>query len=231
MQKKGNFKMGEKRLRCNKCGELSFNGIWKGHRWFCSDCLETHRISDADTKGSKRERGIPNDPTDKMNKMLADVRSKPDVHKTYGKYIKKNGIFRVKTKFKPHNYILSGTELKEYYNELIKEKVLKEDPILKGDIIKFREKLLQHRILCDVVLHGKEGVVGRLKVYKVLIEHGQEIVDFWVGKAIDPSSLNTLIRDFQTYLKQRHMIGDVSVSQYPTKWSVVQNVETEFEFA
>lgn len=234
-----------KRLRCNKCGELSYNGEWKGHRWFCSDCLQYHRISDGDTKGSKRKH-IPKEktsamdllfgnrnltPQEKIERQIKEIASLPNIHDTHGKYIDRNGIFRVKTNFKPNSYMLSGGDLKKYYAELINKKVLKDDPILRDDIIKFREKLLQHRILCDVVLHGKEGVVGRLKVYKVLIEHGQEIVDYWIGKSVDPSSFNTLVKDFHNFLYMKHMVGDVSVTQYPMKWSTVHSVETEFEFA
>jgi hypothetical protein len=225
---------------------LSYNGEWRGHRWFCSDCLRNHRISDADTKGSKRKRGIPNEktsamdllfgnrnltPQEKIERQIKEIVSLPNIHDTHGKYIDRNGIFRVKTNFKPNSYMLSGGDLKKYYAELMNKKVLKDDPTLRDDIIKFREKLLQHRILCDVVLHGKEGVVGRLKVYKVLIEHGQEIVDYWIGKSIDPSSFNTLVKDFHNFLYMKHMVGDVSVTQYPMKWSTVHSVETEFEFA
>lgn len=231
-----------KRLRCNSCGELSYNGSWRGHRWFCSDCQEYKRISEGDQKGSKRKRGIPNEknvldllfkktPEEKLISQVEKLRSLPSVHKKYGQYISKDGVFKVRTRFNPHSDMIDGGELREYYREILKNKVLKNDSELMNDIIKWREKLMRHRMSCAVFLYEKGKVVAILKVYQILIEQGQKVVDYWVGKSIDPSSFNTLIADFKIYIMQVGAGNSVAVNQYPFKWHTIDSVEMEFEFA
>lgn len=224
-----------KRLRCNKCGELSYNGEWKNERWFCSDCLEYHRISNADTKGSKRK--VPDkkvlDLIPKKNafeELLDKARSAPRMP-DYSKQIKRNGVTRVMPRFEHNSIVVSGSSLKQHYYKMLENKTLKDDRELMDNIINFRDRFLKHRISGDISLYGNIGVVARLKVYKILIEHGQEVVDYWIGKSIDPSSFNTLIHEFQIYLSLKHSTGNVSVVQYPTKWETIKAVDTDFEFS
>lgn len=163
-------------------------------------------------------------------KLFSMVKGLPSIN-DIEKQIKKEGLFRVKVAFKAHTGMIYGNSLRDQYYTLIGDKVLKDDKKLMDSIIKFRERILKHRISCEAILLEKGMSVAGLKVYKILVEHGQEIVDYWVGKTIDPSSFKTYINDFTNYMAGRFATGTVNITQNPMKRCTVDDVSVEFEFS
>ncbi|MFH1326995.1 MAG: hypothetical protein ABIH59_02620 [archaeon] len=162
--------------------------------------------------------------------LLRKISRYPNI-KDVEKYISRVGLFKVKPEFRPHTGYVDGGELRKYYYELIKEKTLKDDKKLMDDIIKLRTKILQHRMSCEVGLYEKGALIAGLKIYKILIEHGQEVVDFWIGKSIDASSFSQLVNIFSINMGGKFGAGTVNITQHPIKRGTVDGISTEFEFS
>ena len=184
-----------------------------------------------DIERKKKIKGINKRPNI-INKRLVKKRydKKGTTNQRLNKLISKDGVFSVNVGFKHGSSIVDGTQLRGHYYTLIKKKTLEDDPQLMDDIIKERKSILQHRISCDVTLHVKEGVSPRLKVFGTLIEHGMEIVNFWQGKVIDPSSFAQHVGIFQGNMKA-HNVKGVTTTQTPTKKTTIIGVDTNFTFA
>lgn len=235
--------MAKEKLQCNKCREWTpkTGGRWRGKRWFCQTCNDYMRISDGDVYGSKRDH-VPKEktildivkeskPRNVEKEMLNKVRSMPSIHDTCLKYISRNGVFKTKVKFRPNENRFYGSEIKRHYEEILQDKLLKHDKRLMEKIIELRNRAIRNRMVCHVTLYSRGAIVGQLKVFQLLIEDGQHIVDYWVGRGIDPSSLGKLAHDFHSYLLQRTSSGNVTASIFPNKYYTVDDVDTEFEFA
>lgn len=234
--------MTEEKLQCNKCRTWTpkTGGKWRGKRWFCQTCNDYMRISDGDVYGSKRSKVQKESALDLINKMkprsieeelIKGASSLPTLHDTCLKYISRNGVFKTKVKFRPNENRFYGSEIKKHYEELLQDKLLKNDKQLLNKIIDLRNRSIRNRMVCHVTLYSKGNIVGQLKIFQLLIEDGQHIVDYWVGRGIDPSSIGKLGYDFHNYLLQRTSSGNVNTSIFPNKYYVVDDVDTEFEFA
>ncbi|MEC8339599.1 MAG: hypothetical protein VXZ40_03155 [Nanoarchaeota archaeon] len=150
--------------------------------------------------------------------------------KDFENVINREGIYSVSPTFKPNSNFVDTNELKLFYHKLIEKKTLKDDVELMDDIIKERRTIMQHRISCKVDLIAKGRTVASVKVYSVLIEHGMDIVNFWNGITIDPSSFKTYVASFETTMRNLGAKG-VSGLQSPTKKETINYVTTVFEFA
>lgn len=215
--------------RCNRCGQLSYNGQWKDIRWFCSDCLRYTRLSPADTRGDTRSKTEAQ--RDATRKQIMKLVSRAPHITEYTKHIKRQGITNVSPDFKRGNHFFDGGVLRRYYYDLLKNKTLKDDVKLMDDIIKFRGRILKHRISCVVSLFSNNQKVAELRVYNVLIEDGQKIVDYWYDKNIDPSSFATYNNDFAYKMRASNQIRESNITQSPTKYSHIDWVKTEFYFS
>ena len=132
--------------------------------------------------------------------------------------------------FRPNSGVQDGAMLRKYYHELIGKKTLNEDVELMNDIINYRKEVLQHRMSAYVSLYANGTEVASMNVYTVLIEAGQPIVDFWYGRQIDPSSFNTLIEEFKTFVYQFGSKG-VHTNRLPDKKYNISGVEIVFAFS
>lgn len=222
--------MGTKQHRCNKCGQLSYNGQYRGHRFFCSDCLEYHRISDADTYGSKltREQLKQQQSRKAQEQLLRLVRNAKPID-FYTKKINRAGTNFLDVEANPYMNSIDWGKMKNDYGTLLKNKVT--DSKLLDDIIKYRDKILKHRLSCDVKLFSKGIEVGELKVYRILVEDGHHIVKFWTGQNIDPSSVNNQVYNFQRELNLSGRGGEVRASKVPSRYTNIDKVKLRFSFS
>jgi len=222
--------MGTKQHKCNKCGSLSYNGKWKGERFFCDTCLQYMRISDADTYGDKltKEQLKAKQTRDAQEKMLRLIRNAKPID-FYTKKINRAGTNFLELDVSPNQYALDWGKVKNDYSVLLKDKV--SDPKLMDDIIKYRDKILKHRISCDVKLMSQGMEVGELKVYRILIEDAQHIVKYWQDQNIDPSGVNNKVYLFQRELMLSGRGGEVRVSKLPSRYTKVDKVKLKFSFS
>jgi len=222
--------MGTKQHRCNKCGQLSYNGQYRGHRFFCSDCLEYHRISDADTYGDKltKEQLKQQQSRNAQEQLLRLVRNAKPVS-FYTKKINRNGTNFLDVEANIYMNSIDWGKMKKDYGALLKDKVT--DPQLLDDIIKYRDKILKHRLSCDVKLFSKGAEVGELKVYRILVEDAHHIVKFWTGQNIDPSSVNNQVYNFQRELNLSGRGGEVRASKVPSRYTNIDKVKLRFSFS
>lgn len=222
--------MGTEQKRCNKCGQLSYNGQFKGNRFFCSDCLEYHRISDADTYGDKLSREqLKQEQTRKAQEQLLRLVRRAKPVDFYTKKINKTGTNFLEVDVSPYAHSIDWGKMRQDYGELLKDKV--SDPKLLNDIIKYRDKILKHRLSCDVKLLSKGTEVGELKVYRILVEDGHHIVKFWTNKEVDPSSVNNQVYLFQRELSLSGRGGEVRVSKVPSRYINIDEVKLKFSFS
>jgi len=222
--------MGTKQHRCNKCGSLSYNGEFRGERFFCSDCLQYSRISDADTYGDKltKEQLEAKKVNDAQKKMLQLVRSAKPIS-FYTKKINRAGINFLELDVNPYENSIDWGRIKLDYGTLLKNKV--NDERLLNDIIKYRDKILKHRISCDVILISQGVEVGELKVYRILIEDAQHIIKYWQNQTIDPSGVNNKVYLFERELKLSGKGGEVKVSRLPSRYTKIDKVKLKFSFS
>jgi hypothetical protein len=155
---------------------------------------------------------------------------KRNKEKELSQSIKRDGVFSVDVNFIPNSYTLDGSELIQHYYRLLEKKTLGNDKRLMDDIWKYRKDILQPRITALVSFFEKGQYVASLKVFGTLIEHGQDYVDFWYGKSIDPSSFKTLVFSFQSQLQSRG-IKYVAIQDFPTKRATIDDIKTNFSFA
>lgn len=163
------------------------------------------------------------------NRILARVRNAPSIN-SIERQIRKEGLYKIKVPFMAHAFTIDGDLLRNHYYSLIGNKLLKNDKKLMNDIIQFREKILKHRISCEVYLFEKGTIVAGLKIYKILVEEGQDIADFWFGKTIDPSSFKVLINNFVSYMN-KYGISTINIIQMPMRRCTIDEISTEFEFS
>jgi len=222
--------MGTKQHRCNKCGSPSYNGEFRGDRFFCSDCLRYHRISDADTYGDKltKEQLKAKQVRDAQEKMLRLIRNAKPIS-FYTEKINRTGTNFLDVEANPNGYVMDWGKIKSDYGTLLKDKV--NDPKLMEDIIKYRDKILKHRISCDVKLISKGMEVGELKVYRILVEDAYHIVKYWENQNIDPSGVNNKVYLFQRELMLSGRGGEVRVSRVPSRYTHIDKVKLKFSFS
>jgi hypothetical protein len=222
--------MGTKQHRCNKGSQLSYNGEFRGDRFFCSDCLLYHRISDADTYGDKltKKELEAKKVRDAQEKMIRLIRSAKPIS-FYTEKINRTGTNFLDVEANSNGYVMDWGKIKSDYGTLLKDKV--NDPKLMEDIIKYRDKILKHRISCDVKLISKGMEVGELKVYRILVEDACHIVKYWENQNIDPSGVNNKVYLFQRELMLSGRGGEVRVSRVPSRYTHIDKVKLKFSFS
>lgn len=144
--------------------------------------------------------------------------------------ISRAGVFEVTHNFKKGDLIIYGDRIRKAYHTLIGRKTLKDDKKLMNDILEYRKTILQKRIVCHANLYAKEGLVAGIKIFQILIEHGQQVADFWEGLEIDPSSFTTTVSSFAGIMAING-VSKVEISMHPTKRTQVREVTTQFIFA
>jgi hypothetical protein len=149
--------------------------------------------------------------------------------KQYEEQITRVGKYTTMPSFAPNTMSFDGGRIRQHYRELIEKKTLKDDPQLMEDIIEHRREILQHRITCSVDLQSGGRTVASLVVVGVLVENGQEIVNYWYGKKLE--YFERQVEEFRATMA-RYRIKAVSVGTYPPedKKYTVENVVTKFDF-
>jgi len=176
-------------------------------------------------KKRKKEVKLPKVRSSTIKEKARKLRVKPDVNKIISQ-IRREGVYQVTPSFTT----LDGNVVRKDYYTLIEKKTLKDDKSLMNDIIKHRGKILQHRISCNIDLFSNGKVVASLKAFKILIEHRIEIMSFWIGLTIDPSSFKVHNETFQA--KVRHLgVSPVHITVFPTKKEKIDAVGTTFMFS
>lgn len=147
--------------------------------------------------------------------------------------LKPLGVKTINAEFSPHSPLLDGQRLFNSYYMLLKDKKLGEDLGLMRGIYDNRKELIQHRGSYNVTLYGDGMPMAQFKVISCLIEHGQEIVNFFHGLTIDMSGED----GFMKYLRALHSsmanlgITQVIPTQYPSNKFRVTEVKTDYSFA
>lgn len=145
--------------------------------------------------------------------------------------IKTEGIYSTnKIRFTPGQKQTTDDQVMEHYYELLSDRSVRKDQELMDDILKYKQSILQHRIYCQITLKDKDGILATCQITEVLLEHGQEITNYWHGKEIDPTDWLGYLIDFQNTMKT-YGCKEVMNEMTPTRRSTVIDVELNFTFA
>jgi hypothetical protein len=144
--------------------------------------------------------------------------------------IKRNGRFTVSPTFSLSR-VVDGNDIKSHYYQLIGKKTLEKDQQLMDDIIQYRKQLLQKRITCTLGLAEGNNTFAILKVNQCLIEHGQFMAQFWIGRTVDPSSWPLHVAGFKNVMAAHGVSTVVSLTLVINKTHTVSGISTQFEFA
>lgn len=142
--------------------------------------------------------------------------------------IRSSGRKEVTPRFQPNSY-LDAREIRNYYREIFKDKVLGEDQELMEIVINNVEEL-RPRFSATINLYSQGKEVAVIGVYSCLIENGQKMVNYWYGIDLDPSNFESQKNDFFASISQ-DKITQVNVISKPTKQSKVDGISVTFAFA
>lgn len=142
--------------------------------------------------------------------------------------IQSDGVFSVAMDFNPEG-ITSQQTINSYYNKLIGKKVLSEDPELMNDILRYKKEILQHRISATIYLYENGIEMARLRVFSCLLEHKDEMGNFWQGKKID--YFKQLVFLFNQEMK-KYGITNVVIEKEPerNKKFTITSLNFNFDF-
>jgi hypothetical protein len=119
---------------------------------------------------------------------------------------------------------------RKYYYELLKDKILGENPDMMDIIIDHIEEL-RGRISCHAFLISDKGEeLGELRIYNVLVEDRPMIREFWVGKKVDKSGFDSELASFKTIISGNKG-GNVEGRIYPERRGIISDVKTIYTFA
>lgn len=147
-----------------------------------------------------------------------------DLHRA----ISRTGRGEVNTTFTP-NARPDAMVINNYYRELLREKVLGEEPELMELVLRHIQEL-RPRFMATVELMSRGEEIAQIAVYGVLIEEGQEIVDYWYENDVDPSGFQMQVLDFYSKLQGRGILKADAITR-PTKHAKVDGVSITFTFA
>jgi len=123
------------------------------------------------------------------------LRNTPNRRELLEKSIIRDGVNKVSPEF--IGLVPTKDVKRKYYYELLKDKVLGNEPQLMDIIIDAIEEL-RGRFSCEITLISqKGGEIARLEAFDVLIENRREMTEYWIGKKVDKSSFEGEVTGFK----------------------------------
>lgn len=142
------------------------------------------------------------------------------------KKIRREGVRRIKGERISFRGVADLSKAVGIYKELLKDKIV--DKKMMRDVISHRDKILKHRLLCQVRVFGERGLMGIINIGGILIEKDIEAHKFWMGRYIDSNMFNVFAEEFKGLLNNPKIY--VARSTHITAGTIVA-VETEWSFA
>ncbi len=164
-----------------------------------------------------------------VKKKLDKILKKASRRSEFAKYIKPQGVTFISGVVQPY---LTSNNMYGFYYRLLKTKVT--DERLIKDIIKYRDKLLKHRVNAEVKLMNGADTVARMSLVGVLPENVQaSIITNFRGMLGDDSTIKAKMELFllNTIKSGKAMFGSHTVD-FKTKEAIrINRVEVNYSFA